>query len=113
MGVGLFIVFVLRFLHRIAGEAASESFEDFLVHFAEHYGAMYLTSPKLRQLCQSAAAVVVVFAQNGNGYQHFIGVKTRVVTMQVLDFGLLYRLNHFRRYEFYVMVYAGKVLCRI
>ena len=38
----------LLFCHRVAGEADAQFLEDFLVHFAEHYSAMYLTTFELR-----------------------------------------------------------------
>ena len=54
----------LNLTYWIAGQAYAEFFEDLVVHFAQHHGGVYLATVEFGQLFQSAAAVVVVDAQD-------------------------------------------------
>lgn len=94
----------------IAGKAYSELFENFAVHFAEHFGGVHLTSAKLREDFEGPAAVFVIAREDGEGYEDFVGVQARVVAVQVFGLGVLYRLYEGLWDELEVVVDAGEVL---
>ena len=71
---------------------------------------MYLASAEFGKLCECAAAVVVVLAEDGECHEHLVGVEAGVVASEVFDFRLLYGLNHLLGYEFHAVVDACQVL---
>ena len=84
----------LLFQHRFAGQVDTQLFEDFLVHFTQHDGAVYLAAAQFGQLFERFAAVVIVFRQNRKRHKHLVGVQAGVVSAQVVYFCVLYRLDH-------------------
>lgn len=84
----------LLFQHRFAGQVDTQLFEDFLVHFTQHDGAVYLAAAQFGQLFECLAAVVIVFRQNRKRHKYLIGVQAGVVSAKVLYLGVLYRLDH-------------------
>lgn len=84
----------LLFQYRFAGQVDTQLFEDFLVHFTQHDGAVYLAAAQFGQLFERLAAVVIVFRQNRKRHKHLVGVQAGVVSAQVVYFGVLYGLDH-------------------
>ena len=71
---------------------------------------MNLTATQLWKLLESLATVFVVLGQYREGYEHFVGMQTRVVASEVVDLGVLDRLNHGLWDELCLVVDAGKML---
>ena len=64
----------LLFQHRFAGQVDTQLFEDFLVHFTQHDGAVYLAAAQFGQLLERLAAVAIVFRLDRERHKHLIGV---------------------------------------
>ena len=74
---------------------------------------MHLATVELRELFESAAAVLIVSAQHRQRHKNLVGMQARIVTAEIVEFGVLYRLYHFLRYELHRVFYTGKMLHRI
>ena len=82
---------------RVASQTDSKLLEDLTVDFAEHHGRMYLASLKFRKLVKSLAAVLVIVAQKRDRNKHLISMKTRIMSVEILDLCLLDWLDHLLR----------------
>ena len=74
---------------------------------------MHLAALEFRKLRKGLAAVVILTAQNREGYEDLIGMQTRIVAVEILDLCLLDRLNHTLRDEPGLVVNAGEMLGRV
>ena len=70
---------------------------------------MNLTSAQVGQLPQCRGAVAVGVAEHGERYEDLVSVQPRVAASEIARLCLLYRFYHALRYEFHVVVDAGKV----
>ncbi len=71
---------------------------------------MNLAAFEFRKFFKSPPTVFVVGRKNRQRHQHFVGVQTRIVAAQIVDLGVLDRLDHVLRNQFHSMVYAGQML---
>ena len=101
------------FLDRFAGEIDSEFAEDLLVHIAQHYGAVDLATLQQRETVHGLAAVLILGAEHREGHEDLVGVKPRVLAVEVVDLHLLNRCNHILGDELGAVVYPGEMLGRI
>ena len=71
---------------------------------------MHLATLELRQLLESAAAVLVVGAQHGERHKNLVGVQTRIAATQIVGLGVLNRLDDMLGNELHGVVDAGELL---
>ena len=83
------VVVLIARLHR---ELDAQTLEDLDIHLGEHHGSVSLTAGELGELFQSLEGCFVGSGCGGEGDEHLIRVKSRVVTAQILG---LEKLNWF------------------
>ena len=94
----------------LAGEAYAKFLEYLAVHFGEHDRGVNLTTFEERQAGKRLGAVLVPQTEHGESHEHFVGVKTWVVAVEVGDLGLLNGFDHLLRNEADAVVDACQML---
>ena len=74
---------------------------------------MDLTAFQLGQTFQSAPAVLIGQAQDGQGNKNLVRVQSGIVPVKICDFGFLDRLYHVLGNQFNLVGDSGQFLCRI
>ena len=86
------VVDVVVLIARLHRELDAQTLEDLDIHLGEHHGSVSLTAGEFGELFQSLEGCFVGSGCGGEGDEHLIGVKSRVVTAQILG---LEKLNWF------------------
>ena len=97
---------------RLAGEVHAELFENAGIDLREHDGGMDLAAGKLGKLRERELRDRVGRRRDGQRDQHLVGVQTRVVVAEAIDFELLDRLDDELRQNVQVVRQTGERLER-
>ena len=100
------VVVLIARLHR---ELDAQTLEDLDIHLGEHHGSVSLTAGEFGELFQSLEGCFVGSGCGGEGDEHLIRVKSRVVASQILGLEKLDRLDGCRGDHMVMTVDTGQL----